>query len=53
MNGIGATFAIREIEKYKTIGDKKKRIPIIGVSAGQDGAQTCIEAGMDDFIAKV
>ena len=52
MNGFDSTIKIREIEKEKNI---QKKIPIIAVSAGADGAnkEKCIEVGMNDFVSKV
>ncbi len=48
-DGLEATRDIREIEK-----EKEKRTPIVGLTAidGEDDERKCLEAGMDDVIAK-
>lgn len=50
MNGLEATKIIRELE----LQNKKARVPIIGLTAHAfiDDRQRCIDAGMDDYIAK-
>ncbi len=47
MNGIGATYQIREYEK----NEGRERTPIIGLSAFSN-TEDCKNAGMDDFIQK-
>jgi CheY-like chemotaxis protein len=51
MNGIEATHAIRQLEAIEGTG---KRVPIIAVTAFamEQDKRNCMEAGMDDFIAK-
>lgn len=51
MNGIEATKAIRKIEKEA--GDDR-HIPIIGITAYvmDHARKNCLEAGMDEFMAK-
>lgn len=51
MNGIEATKAIRKIEKEA--GDDR-HIPIIGITAYvmDHDRKNCLEAGMDEFMAK-
>ena len=46
VDGIEATRQIRQAEKRSG-----KRIPIIALTATAD-RQTCLEAGMDDFLSK-
>jgi PAS domain S-box-containing protein len=48
MNGYEATKAIREMEK------SGRRVPIIALTAGnvKGEKEKCMEAGMDDFVAK-
>ena len=50
VDGLEATRAIREWER----GNRKSRIPIIAMTANAMEAdrERCLEAGMDDFIAK-
>jgi CheY-like chemotaxis protein len=50
VDGLEATRAIREWER----GNQKPRIPIIAMTANAMEAdrEHCLEAGMDDFIAK-
>jgi len=56
MNGFDATIQIREIEEScrEGTGNKPSRVPIIAVSAGIQEKERvkCLEAGMDDFLAK-
>ncbi len=47
MDGLEATKLIREAEKAK----KKQRVPIIAVTGISD-RDTCLQAGMDDFMNK-
>ncbi len=49
MNGFEATQAIREIE-----ADTGRRVPIIGVTAHaiKGDMERCLDAGMDDYLAK-
>ncbi|MCB1180364.1 MAG: response regulator, partial [Leptospiraceae bacterium] len=49
IDGINATFAIRELEKKS-----KKRVPIIALTAGvaKEEKEKCLNAGMDDFLTK-
>jgi CheY-like chemotaxis protein len=51
MNGIEATQAIRQLEASEGSG---KHVPIIAVTAFamEQDKRNCMEAGMDDFIAK-
>ncbi|MEM7215749.1 MAG: PAS-domain containing protein [Pseudomonadota bacterium] len=50
MNGKEATTAIRKFEKEQGIG----RIPIVGVTAHalKGDMESCIDAGMDDYLSK-
>jgi len=50
MNGKDATAAIRSWERE----EKMKRIPIVGVTAHalKGDMESCIEAGMDDYLSK-
>ncbi len=50
MNGIEATIAIRKHEKLSG----RKRTPIIAITAFvmEHDRKNCIEAGMDEFLAK-
>ena len=50
MDGYDATRTIREMQKNKEID----KCPIIGLTAHafQNESNKCIEAGMDDYIAK-
>ncbi|WNH10491.1 response regulator [Thalassobellus suaedae] len=55
MNGYEATAKIREIENTLFLNQKSyKSIPIIGITAGimRDEKTKCLEAGMNDFMAK-
>lgn len=60
MDGLTATRKIREIEAAGEIGDypalcgRKRRIPIVGLTAHarQEDEQSCYEAGMDYFLTK-
>jgi CheY-like chemotaxis protein len=51
MNGIEATKAIRELEELEGLG---KHITIIAVTAFamEQDKKNCMDAGMDDFLAK-
>ncbi|RXJ74359.1 hypothetical protein CS022_04760 [Veronia nyctiphanis] len=51
MDGYQATTQIREIEKREQCD---RRVPIVAVTANtmQNDRQTCLDAGMDDFLAK-
>jgi signal transduction histidine kinase/ABC-type phosphate/phosphonate transport system substrate-binding protein/ActR/RegA family two-component response regulator len=50
MDGIAATWAIRQQEDEA----RTSRVPIVALSASafEDDRQHCLEAGMDDFLAK-
>ncbi len=50
MNGKEATVAIREFESQKNLN----RIPIVGVTAHalKGDMESCIDAGMDDYLSK-
>lgn len=50
LDGLEATRRIRELEKEKQLG----RIPIIAMTAHvrEQDKESCLEAGMDDFVAK-
>ena len=56
MDGMEATGAIRDWEnKLKAQGSKRsKRVPIIAMTANalKGDREKCLEAGMDDYIAK-
>jgi len=49
MSGLECTRRIRELEAATS-----KRVPIVGFSAytSDEGRQTCINAGMDDYLSK-
>jgi two-component system, sensor histidine kinase and response regulator len=47
MDGIEATKAIRQAEQERS----GKRVPIVALTATTD-RETCLEAGMDDFLSK-
>jgi CheY-like chemotaxis protein len=47
MDGLEATRLIREQEKR----DRKRRVPIVAVTGISD-KETCLKAGMDDFMTK-
>jgi CheY-like chemotaxis protein len=51
MDGLEATRRIREAEK---VGRRKSRTPIVALTAStlEGDRQVCIDAGMDDFLAK-
>ncbi len=51
MDGFEATRAIREQEKAQGV---QKPLPIVALTAGafRDNKEKCLEAGMDDFLAK-
>jgi two-component system sensor histidine kinase/response regulator len=46
MDGLEATRSIRELEK-----DSGVRTPIVAITASENKA-SCMEAGMDDYVAK-
>ena len=49
MNGLEATVAIRRLRD-----EKMSRVPIVAVSSGIKSMNklACVEAGMDDYVAK-
>ncbi len=51
MDGLETTRAIREYEKAQ---GNEKAVPIVALTAGalRDNKDKCLEAGMDDFLAK-
>ncbi len=53
MDGVQATQAIRELEKADDAGENQP-IPIVAVTANnsEDDKRACLQAGMQDFVAK-
>ena len=54
MDGYEATQAIRKKEECITDVERKKRIPIIAMTANamQGDKEKCLDAGMDDYVSK-
>ena len=54
MPGVDGYEATRRIRAGEALGESKRRLPIIALTASvlQEGRSNCFESGMDDFLAK-